>query len=232
MQAFFDTVRAKFGKLNTSQVDGINVLLDATRALTVRHRAYVLATAWHETARTMQPIYERGPKSYFSKYDGRQSLGNTLRGDGYRFRGRGYVQITGRRNYAKAGLLCGVDMVANPDLALNQAHAAKIIVHGMTNGWFTGKELSDYTTFKEMRRTVNGTDKADMIAGYATTFLAAIATTPAIATNAPKTSNPIPATPLPKPPETPPAAQIPAPATGFWPWLASWLAALFTKPAA
>ncbi len=213
MQGFFDVVRAKFGPLSQSQVDGFNTLLPATASLPLAHRAYVLATAWHETARTMQPIHERGSKDYFKKYDGRKDLGNTIPGDGYKFRGRGYVQITGRRNYVKASQECGVDMVAAPDLAIAPEHAKKTIVAGMRDGWFTGKKMSDYQTFKAMRRVVNGTDKDDLIAGYAETFLEAL-----------KAAKEAPVAP-PVPAPTPDAPKVDFPAgeatRGFWEWFAS-----------
>mgnify|MGYP000679869828 CR=1 FL=1 len=148
MTGFFDYVRNWCGPLKQSQVDGFNAILAATEGHPLEHRAYMLATAWHETAQTMQPIHERGGKAYFRKYDAGtkigKALGNTLPGDGYKFRGRGYVQITGRRNYSKASTITGVDLLADPDKALDPVIAAKIIVDGMTKGWFTGKKLSNY----------------------------------------------------------------------------------------
>lgn len=208
MNEFFASVRAQIGPLKQSQVDGFNALLTATIGLRTEWRAYILATAWHETAFTMQPIIERGGKSYFNQYDPKhnpkkaKALGNTLPGDGYKYRGRGYVQITGRANYDKASRACGVDMVADPELALNPQIAAKIIVRGMTEGWFTGKELSDYSNYTDMRRIVNGTDKAASIASYAVKFERALkaqekAAQPASPSPAPVGANP---------PETAPAA--------------------------
>src|SRR5690606_101274 len=80
--------------------------------------------------------------------------------------------LTWRENYEKASRELGVDFVTNPKLLLEPKHSAEIIVVGMKEGWFTGKKLSDYITlqksdFKNARRIVNGTDKADLIAGYA-----------------------------------------------------------------
>lgn len=220
--AFFAAVRTAFGPLKQAQVDGFNILLEATKALALDSRAYILATAWHETARTMQPIYERGAVSYFAKYEPGtkigKALGNTLKGDGYRFRGRGYVQITGRANYKKASGIVGVDLVANPDQALNPTVAAVIIVNGMMDGWFTGKTLTSAIDYADARRVVNGTDKADLIAGYAEGFEAALVAASKIV--------PI---PVPKQPDTP-DVYTPEPetaSTGFWAWLWS----LFGKAA-
>ena len=172
--AFFAKVREFFGPLKQPQVDGFNILLDATAALISRHRAYILATAWHETAETMQPIHERGPRRYFDQYEAvtpkGKRLGNSLPGDGYRFRGRGYVQITGRRNYMRASMAVGADLTIDPDKALDPAIAARIIVSGMTAGWFTGRKMADFTDYLHMRKVVNGMDRAGDIAGYANRF--------------------------------------------------------------
>lgn len=134
--------------------------------------AYVLATAYHETGkfRWMQEIW--GPTAAQKRYEGRSDLGNSKTGDGKRFLGRGFVQITGRRNYTDWSKRLGVDLVANPSLAEKPEYAVRILVEGMLQGTFTGKKLSDYITlqksdFKNARRIVNGTDKAELIAGYA-----------------------------------------------------------------
>lgn len=130
------------------------------RGLLRNKMAYVLATAYHETAKTMKPINEMGGEKYLrsKKY--------------WPYIGRGYVQITWKTNYEKAGKVLGVDFVSKPELLLKPEYAAPIIIAGMVEGWFTGKKLADYITlqksdFKGARRIVNGTDKADLIAGYA-----------------------------------------------------------------
>lgn len=125
--------------------------------------AYVLATAYHETAHTMKPVREYGGEKYLrsKKY--------------YPYVGMGYVQLTWLANYQKASKKLGVDFVSSPALLLKPQHAAKILVIGMVEGWFTGKKLSDYITlsksdFKGARRIINGTDKAALIAGYAVEY--------------------------------------------------------------
>ena len=180
MEKFFEAIRPMFGKLNETQVGSMERLLTSLPADLLRTQlAYALATAFHETAQTMMPITEYGPKSYFSKYDPGtkigKDLGNTKPGDGYLFRGRGFVQITGRRNYTFVGSKIGFPLDKEPELALDWAVARKIAREGMLNGWFTGKKLSDYvnanvTDYKNARRVINGTDKAKTIAGYAVTF--------------------------------------------------------------
>jgi len=180
--AFYSSVRPMFhGILSQQQVDGIEALLAATEGLPITFRAYLIATAKHETADTMQPITEYGGRKYFEKYDtGKlaKALGNTpdADGDGYTYRGRGYVQLTGRANYAKAGDALGLDLLRKPDLALQPSVAALILVRGCSDGWFTGKKLGDYLPgdYRGARRVVNGLDKADLIAGYAREFEAAL----------------------------------------------------------
>jgi hypothetical protein len=185
--SFFNGYRTIFGKLSQSQVSGLDNLLgyiELDNDVTDLHwAAYMLATVKHECADTFQPITEKGAKSYFDKYDagtalGKQ-LGNTVKGDGYTFRGRGYVQITGRANYQKMSTNLGLtgddDMVLHPDNALHPDVAYRIMSYGMRKGSFTGKKLADYikagnADYRNARRIINGLDKTDLIKGYAVGF--------------------------------------------------------------
>lgn len=215
MKQFYDSLRAFFGPLRQNQVEGIEILLQATEKLPLTHRAYVLATSWHETGPAASDLHMTprreiwGPTAAQKGYEGRKDLGNTVAGDGKRFMGRGYVQITGRANYHKASNLVGKDLVANPDLALEPDIAARIIVHGMSVGWFTGKKMADYTSYTDMRRVVNGTDKAALIAGYARDFETALKLLPAAPE---KPVEPVPPPPPPVEPPKPEPAPVPPPA--------------------
>lgn len=188
MNKFFDAIRVPLfnGKLTQSQVDGINAILNAGWTLN-SHCAYALATVYHECThsgvRTMQPVTEMGKATYFNKYEPptqiSKMLGNTSHGDGLKFRGRGFVQITGRANYQKASNKLGIDLIKDPELALDLKISTKILYYGMTEGWFTGKKLDDYMTgsktdFINARRIINGTDRAVLIASYANDFLRAL----------------------------------------------------------
>jgi hypothetical protein len=214
----FDVVRPLFGgKLTQQQVDGINHLVSMWGRYGDGDRyklSYLLATTAWETAYTMQPIHERGPKSYFSKYEPGTSigkaLGNTTAGDGYKFRGRGHVQLTGRRNYAKAGKAFGIDLIKEPDLALTPDVSARVLITGCLEGWFTGRSLGQYITpdlidYKNARRVVNGLDKAAQIAEMAKVFESALGVR-------------IPAPPLTQPRPTPATIDKPKPLpqASFW----------------
>lgn len=125
--------------------------------------AYILATAYHETAHTMRPVVE----AYWLSETWRKK---NLRY--YPYHGRGFVQLTWKANYIKAGKELGVDFVAHPDQLLEPNNSAKILVKGSMEGWFTGKSIPDYITlqksdFKGARRVINGTDKASQIANLA-----------------------------------------------------------------
>lgn len=211
-KAFFDKLRASglFGRsLTQQQVDGIGALLDASAGLHITHRAYLLATAHHETDARMQPVTEnlnytsaariravwpsrfpteasaapfvRNPQGLANQvYNGR--MGNRPgSNDGWTYRGRGHVQLTGRDNYIRAGLEVGADLVANPDLALRTDLSARILVAGCSYGWFTGKKLSDYLPgdYVNARRIVNGLDRASDIAKIARTYESALTALPA-----------------------------------------------------
>lgn len=96
---------------------------------------------------------------------GLRNLGNRLAGDGWRFIGRGFVQLTGRRNYEIYGVADTPSKATDPDTA------AYILVKGMLDGVFTTRKLDDYVkggVFDPVaaRAIVNGTDKASLIARH------------------------------------------------------------------
>ena len=184
---FFEGYRTAYGKLSQATVNGLELLgrnmEDDPDLKSAQWAAYMLATVKHECANQWMPITEFGSKAYFEKYEtgttiGKR-LGNTEVGDGFRYRGRGYVQITGRANYARLTkalrLGSSEDLEADPDQALRPVIAYRIMSIGMRAGMFTGKKLSDYINppgcdYKNARRIINGLDQADLIASYAKTL--------------------------------------------------------------
>ena len=129
---------------------------------------YILATAWHESK--LRPIREIRARQGTALYETQNRYWFT----GYY--GRGFVQLTWESNYQKMGDWLGINLVGNPDLALDPHYAAQIIVFGMMNGSFTSRPLSRYINgsnvdFVNARRVVNGTDRASLIASYAQDIL-------------------------------------------------------------
>lgn len=132
--------------------------------------AYVLATVEWETARTFQPVRE----AYWKDEDWRRRHLSKY----YPFYGRGYVQLTWEGNYRKYSKILGLDLVKEPDLAMEPRHALFILVHGFKTGAFTGKKISDYinaakSDFRNARRCINRLDRAEEIAALAEKFLEA-----------------------------------------------------------
>jgi putative chitinase len=190
---FFDVLRKGLlgPTLSATEVDGCNAILKAMEGAPLSWTAYALATAYHETASTMQPIREYGGPTYFTRmYDvtgARPKMavanGNTCAGDGPKYCGRGFVQLTWKNNYERAGKECGVDLVQYPDHAMRPDVAAKIMRQGMEKGWFTGKGFADYLppigradrgAFTQARRIINGSDRAAQIADHAAQFQTAL----------------------------------------------------------
>ncbi|GAC1407306.1 MAG: carboxypeptidase [Candidatus Velthaea sp.] len=171
--AFFPAFDPRFS-LGPMARDGVAALLDRIEAdprwSDQRQRAYFLATVEWETGGTYQPVVERGSTAYFAKYNGR--LGNIKPSDGFDYRGRGYVQLTGRENYHKFGILLNQPLEVSPYLACDPATAYKVATLGMLDGLFTAHKLSDYVNaaradYVSARRVVNGLDQAERIAARA-----------------------------------------------------------------
>jgi putative chitinase len=136
--------------------------------------AYVLATAYWETGKTMEPVeegfYLKNPSAFQRKLKY------------YPFYGRGLVQLTWRENYVKAGDFLGVNLADKPELAKDRRYSVIILVTGMRKGWFTGVELDDHIDaidesdaedrieFEAARKGVNGSDRKKEIATLALAY--------------------------------------------------------------
>ena len=102
--------------------------------------AYVVATVEWETARTFQPVREAFWKSEAWRRANLRS---------YPYYGRGFVQLTWQKNYATYAHMLGVDLVNDPDKAMDPAIALFILTHGFKTGAFTGRKISDYVNDRQ-----------------------------------------------------------------------------------
>jgi putative chitinase len=123
----------------------------------LNYRAEVLMRLWKSRFPTIEIAneYARNSKKIANKvYASRMGNRDESSGDGFRFRGRGCIQLTGHANYFHAGKACGVDFVMEPDLVATPQYAA------MTAGWFwdTHKlnQFADVRDFKTMTKKING----------------------------------------------------------------------------
>ena len=161
------------GSVTAQQADGIAEIVkawtDQNRTKDSRQLAYVLATAYFETARTMVPIREYGAyrsTTYLNKANEKN------------YYGRGYIQLVWASNYKKVGDAIKVDLYNNPDLMLEKTISAQALVASMAEGLLTGRKLSDF--FAEdadwigARKIVNGLNRADLIGSFAQQFNACL----------------------------------------------------------
>lgn len=183
-KSFYDSIRQPLfsGKISGDQFQGIEAILAEYNRLCLndwRKLAYVLATAYHETAKTMQPIAEYG-KGKGRTYGGKIKMSRQpYLTPNQIYYGRGFVQLTWYENYSAMGKFLNLDLLNNPDLMLTLDPAIKALFQGMIRGMFTGKSLSSYITatgtdFVSCRKIINGLDAAERIAGYADEFYKAI----------------------------------------------------------
>lgn len=169
---FYTLIRKNLfgGRLMQQQVDGLEILLnewEQRQLVDTRWLAYILATTFHETAHTMQPIAEYG-------YGRGRSYGKPDPVTGQTYYGRGYVQLTWADNYRRFGDRLDIDLLNEPDRAMEPEIATRIIFEGMIYGMFTGRKLRRY--FKEdsdwynARTIINRLDRAEKIGRYARAF--------------------------------------------------------------
>lgn len=186
---FYNTIRGELfsGSISVKQFDGIEAILTAFNAnciTDVRWRAYMLATVYHETAKTMQPVEEFGKGKGYDYGKKIKMSRKPYTSPNKIYYGRGHVQLTWYENYQGMGRILGLPLLEQPELLLSPAISAKVMIEGMTKGKskfgdFTGKSLEDYfnatkTDPVNARRIINGLDKAELIAGYYQKFYNAI----------------------------------------------------------
>lgn len=116
--------------------------------------AAFLAQIGHESGRGTLVREMWGPTAAQKRYEGRADLGNTEPGDGYRYRGRGLIQITGRANYRACSQALGIDVEDDPESLERPSLAA------MSAGWFWSAKgcnaLADSEDFLALTRRING----------------------------------------------------------------------------
>jgi predicted chitinase len=199
-KSFYDAVRAApfGGRLSGLQVAGMEAILNAwDRTRTGGDRrwlAYMLATTFHETAGTMQPVRETLAPSDMAAAARLESawargrLGSVKTpywradADGKYWLGRGLVQLTHKANYQRMARETDIDIVADPGRAMEMDVAVAILFCGMEKGLFTGRRLADYFTairsdWSGARRIINGLDRAADVASYGLAFHRALVAT-------------------------------------------------------
>ena len=124
---------------------------------TYLRRSHFLAQILHESMRLRYTSEIWGPTAAQRRYEGRADLGNRQPGDGYRYRGRGLIQLTGRTNYTQYNEAVEPDVVKNPDLVAEMPLAVDVA------GWFWKRgtrqnlnEVADADDVRRVTRLING----------------------------------------------------------------------------
>ena len=135
-------------------VPALNTAMNRYGIVGTRRAAAFIAQIGHESGqlRWVREIW--GPTAQQAGYEGRADLGNTVPGDGSKYRGRGLIQITGRANYAACGEALGLDLINRPELLEQPQYAA------MSAAWFWSikglNTLADQGDFVKITRRING----------------------------------------------------------------------------
>jgi hypothetical protein len=228
---FYDTLRARGLNLTTQNVEGMEKLLDyaASRVISIQWLAYIIATAWWESAQTMHPVKE----AYWKSEAWRKA---NLRY--YPWYGRGLVQTTWEDNYRRIAIAMGLPhdtFIKNPDFLLMFEYALPALFVGMLEGIYTGKDVrdyiddkdesdaEDYAEYRNARRVVNAMDKADAIAKLAITFEKGLQAAGFVGSKTDAPAPPLPSKPAPAPEQELSPVNTPPVEQGFWSKLWAWL---------
>ncbi|RTY68081.1 glycoside hydrolase family 19 protein [Pseudomonas veronii] len=135
-------------------VPALNTAMNRYGILGSARIAAFIAQVGHESGQLRYVREIWGPTVQQAGYEGRADLGNTVKGDGSKYRGRGLIQITGRANYAQCGEALGLDLISQPELLELPQHAA------MSAAWFWSTRglntLADHGQFTKITRRING----------------------------------------------------------------------------
>ena len=123
----------------------------------INYSASRLMAVWPSRFPTLEAAapYANNPEKLADKvYGGRADLGNKEDGDGFKFHGRGCIQLTGRDSYERCGEAIGVDLIGQPNLLVEPLYAC------LSAGWFWNKKglnvLADAQEYGQMTRRING----------------------------------------------------------------------------
>ncbi|MPQ83823.1 glycoside hydrolase family 19 protein [Pseudomonas sp. MAFF 730085] len=147
-------------------VSALNAAMNRYAIVGAARASAFIAQIGHESGQLRYVREIWGPTAQQLGYEGREDLGNTVKGDGSKYRGRGLIQITGRANYKTCGDALGLDLVDQPELLEQPQHAA------MSAAWFWSTRglntLADQKDFAKITRRINGglTGQADRQALY------------------------------------------------------------------
>ena len=145
----------------------LNTAMSRYQIVGAKRIAAFLAQIGHESGQLKYVKEIWGPTKAQAKYEGRADLGNTVKGDGSRYRGRGLIQITGRANYTECGEALGLGLTNHPELLEKPQHAC------MSAAWFWASRglntLADAGQFDKITQRINGGQNgaADRLGLYA-----------------------------------------------------------------
>ncbi|WP_449103817.1 glycoside hydrolase family 19 protein [Pseudomonas veronii] len=135
-------------------VPALNTAMNRYGIVGTARAAAFIAQVGHESGQLRYVREIWGPTAQQAGYEGRADLGNSVKGDGSKYRGRGLIQITGRANYAACGEALGLDLINQPELLEQPQHAA------MSAAWFWSMKglntLADKGDFVKITRRING----------------------------------------------------------------------------
>jgi putative chitinase len=132
----------------------LNTAMQRYQIVGTKRIAAFIAQIGHESGQLQYVREIWGPTPAQAKYEGRADLGNTVKGDSSRYRGRGLIQITGRANYSACGEALGLDLVNQPELLEQPQYAC------LSAAWFWATKglntLADKDQFNTITRRING----------------------------------------------------------------------------
>ena len=144
---------------NAGQVAGffvpvLNTAMNRYQIVGTKRVAAFIAQIGHESGQLKYVKEIWGPTAAQARYEGRKDLGNTVAGDGSKYRGRGLIQITGRANYMACGEALALDLINQPELLEKPQHAC------MSAAWFWATKglntLADAGQFDRITQRING----------------------------------------------------------------------------